>query len=128
MRQLTVRRRMAAPAEVVWDLLVTVEAWPHWGPSVRRVELDTARIVAGSRGTVVTVGGLRLPFEITDFEPGRRWAWRVAGVAATDHRVRPVGSGSEACFGVPLPVAPYSAVCAMALRRLDRLAQGAPPG
>lgn len=122
MRHLTVSRRISAPVDVVWSLLVTVQDWPRWGPSVRGVELDTERIAAGSRGTVIARGGVRLPFEITVFEPQRRWSWRVAGVAATDHSVRADGDATVVCFGVPMPVAPYAAICVIALRRIERLA------
>lgn len=122
MRTLEVSRLIAAPMAEVWELLVNVEHWPEWGPSVRGVELDTLRISAGSRGTVITRGGLRLPFDITTFEPQRRWSWRVAGLQATDHTVEHVGDGTVVRFGVPVLVAPYTGVCALALRRLERLA------
>lgn len=123
MRRLNVSLRIDAPLEVVWDLLVSVQHWPRWGPSVRGVELDTARIAAGSRGTVITRGGLRLRFEISSFEADRSWSWRVAGVPATDHRVQADGDGTIVGFGVPVAVAPYAVVCAVALRRLDRLSR-----
>lgn len=122
MRTFEVSRLIAAPVAEVWELLVGVEHWPAWGPSVRGVELDTLRISAGSRGTVITRGGLRLPFEITTFEPQRCWSWRVAGLRATDHTVEHVRGGTLVGFGVPALAAPYTAVCALALRRLERLA------
>jgi uncharacterized protein YndB with AHSA1/START domain len=121
-RRLRVSRSVAAPPAVVWDLLVTVARWPRWGPSVRAVELDTERIELGSRGVVETVAGVRLPFEITRFEPGRAWSWAVRGIAATDHVVVPAAAGTRVSFGVPWLAVPYLGVCAVALRRLDRLA------
>lgn len=127
MRHLSVSRRIAAPVDAVWDLLVTVQDWPRWGPSLRGVELDTERIVAGSRGTVIARGGVRLPFEITTFEPQQRWSWRVAGVSATDHTVHADGDATVVRFGVPMLVAPYAAVCVIALRRLERLADPSAP-
>lgn len=123
-RSLTVSRLVAAPPDVVWDLLVTVDRWPAWGPSVRAVELGTPRIALGSRGVVTTVVGARLPFEVTVFDGGHRWAWRVANVPATDHRVEAVDGATRVTFGVPWPAAPYLAVCAAALRRIERLAIG----
>ena len=105
----------------MWDLLVTVEQWPRWGPSVRAVALDTARIVGASRGTVDTVLGVTLPFEVTAFEEGRAWSWRVAGLPATDHTVVGVDGGTRVTFGVPWLAAPYLGVCALALRRIERL-------
>jgi uncharacterized protein YndB with AHSA1/START domain len=121
-KDLWVSRCVAAPPAVVWDLLVTVAQWPRWGPSVRAVELDTERIALGSRGVVETVGGVRLPFEITRFEPDRAWSWTVRGVKATDHIVGITDAGTRVSFGVPWLAAPYLGVCALALRRIERLA------
>ena len=71
------------------------------------------------------MGGIRLPFEVTRFEPGRRWAWSIAGVAATDHVVEPLDGGRcVVSFGTPWPAAAYLAVCRWALARLDRIAVG----
>jgi uncharacterized protein YndB with AHSA1/START domain len=129
-RRLEVSRTVAASPAVVWDLLVTVAQWPRWGPSVRAVELDrepdtgpgTGRIGPGSRGRVQTAVGVRLPFEITGFEPGRAWSWAVCGIEATDHTVEATDTGTRVSFGVPWLAAPYLAVCAAALRRLEQLA------
>jgi uncharacterized protein YndB with AHSA1/START domain len=125
MRSLWVHRDIEAPASVLWELLVNPQRWPSWGPSVVRAVVDDGDLRLGSRGVVTTVGGLRLPFEITAFEPGTRWAWSVAGVPATDHTVEPLAS--DRCrvgFGAPWAVAPYLAVCRSALARLDALATG----
>lgn len=123
---LTVSREMAAPAEVVWDLLTRVEAWPGWGPSVASASVPTGVITAGARGTVRTAVGLTLPFEVTAFEPGRSWAWSVAGVAATDHHVRPTEDGCVVTFGVPWWAPGYLVVCAVALGRIEQLATARP--
>lgn len=128
MKQLWVRRDIDAPVAVLWGLLVDPERWSSWGPTVRGAVLEDHRLRLGSQGTVTTVVGLRLPFEITAFEGGARWAWRVAGVPATDHTVEPLGP--DRCrvgFGVPWAAAPYLAVCRMALSRLDELATGRDP-
>ncbi len=122
MRRLRVRRDIAAPPALVWDLLVSVDQWPMWGPSVRAVDLDTARISLGSRGVVHTIAGVRLAFEITGFEAATSWSWRVGGVNATDHTLDPIAGGTRVSFGAPWLAAPYLGVCAVALRRLERLA------
>jgi uncharacterized protein YndB with AHSA1/START domain len=118
-----VTREIAAPSERLWRLLIDTRLWPAWGPSVKAVTLHSAELGLGSTGTVRTVGGLALPFEITGFEPGRSWSWSIAGVAATSHMVEPLGD--DRCrvgFGAPWLVAPYLAVCRRALIRLERLA------
>lgn len=123
MTRLWTRRTIDAPAEVLWALLTETEYWPAWGPTVRAGEIDGERFESGATGTVTTAVGIDLPFEITSFEPGVQWSWKVAGVPATDHRVEALGP--DRCrvgFGVPPLVAPYLVVCQVALRRLDALA------
>ncbi len=125
MRRLWTHRVLDAPADVVWRLLIDPEHWPSWGPSVRRAVVDGPVIERGATGTVTTVGGVTLPFEITDYDEGTRWAWKVAGLPATDHTVEPVGPGrSRVGFGVPWPAGPYLAVCRLALARLEDAARG----
>lgn len=120
-------RDLAAPAPVAWDLLVDTTRWPAWGPTVAGAEItaggDGTRIALGATGTVRTPVGLGLPFRITELDPGSRWAWAVAGVAATAHRVQPLGDDRcRVTFEVPRWALPYLGVCAVALRRLERLA------
>ncbi len=129
-RTIRVDRHISAPAEAAWQLLTDVEAWPHWGPSVRRAALEGGgtRLTAGARGTVWTVAGVRMGFTITEFEPGRRWSWRVAGVAATGHEVIDAPDGCRVAFEVPWWAGAYAAVCSVALARIDTLlAAGQPP-
>lgn len=117
-----IEREIGVPAEAAWDLLVDVERWRAWGPSVRSAGLDGERFEVGATGWVRTPFGVRLPFEITALEPGRQWSWNVARIPATDHRVRTLGPAScSVGFGVPLLAAPYGLVCRAALRRIDRL-------
>lgn len=121
---LSIGRDVAAPAETVWELLVDVDRWPQWGPSVRRAVLadGAVELACGVRDTVWTAVGVPMPFEITAFEPGRRWDWTVAGVPATGHRVQVTSGGCRVLFDVPWWAAPYLTVCAVALDRIDRLA------
>ncbi|KQP29340.1 SRPBCC family protein [Aeromicrobium sp. Leaf272] len=123
MRQLTVHRHVDVAPDAVWSLLVDLDAWPRWGPSVRRAALDDGgELGLGARGHVWTAVGVRLSFEVTSFDPGRSWAWRVAGVPATTHAVRPDGDGCRASMGAPLWAPAYLPVLAAALVRIDRIA------
>jgi len=120
----TVDRAMPVPASAAWDVIVDLDAWPVWGPSVSGAELDGAGpLRAGSRGRVITPVGVPLPFEITEFVDGRSWAWRVLGVPATRHEVVPTDSGCIVSFGVPLWAPAYLGVMALALPRIERLAR-----
>lgn len=122
MKRLWVSRDIAAPADVMWELLVDVRRWPEWGPSVRHATLATSRLELASTGTVRTVIGLELSFEVTSFEEGRSWSWNVAGYPATDHVVEARGPGASCVkFGVPWIAQPYLVVCRVALRRLEKL-------
>ncbi len=125
---LSVDRFIAAPPSVVWNLLVDLDAWPQWGPSVSAAWLDApyARLESNVTGTVRTSFGVTVPFTVTEFEPGRRWAWKVAGIPATHHRIEPVGNQSRASMAVPWWAAAYLSVCAIALRRIDHLATAGP--
>ncbi len=124
MRTVRVHRELIAGPATAWDLLVDPRRWPEWGPSVRSAEVDGGVLGPGAEGTVTTAVGVRLPFRVTSFEPGRRWAWAVAGLPATDHTVEATSPGRcRVGFGVPWPAAPYLAVCRVALDRLDNLAR-----
>ncbi len=88
----TVGRTISASAQDGWDILVDLDAWPRWGPTVRRAELDhPSPLALGSTGRVWTPVGIAVPFVITEFDAGRSWSWAVAGVPATAHRVEPRG-------------------------------------
>ncbi|KQH80673.1 polyketide cyclase [Mycobacterium gordonae] len=119
----SVNRFVAASPEAAWDLLVDLDAWPRWGPSINGAELDQPgrRLGPGVTGTVQTALLVRLPFAVTDFEPGRCWAWKVAGIPATWHRVDPADGGARVTFGVPRWAPAYLAVCEIALRRIEKL-------
>ena len=123
MKQRWVTAEIDAPAAIAWGLLVDLDAWPRWGPSVRRASVDGGVLAAGARGTVATALGVSLAFEVTAFEPGVRWAWRVGGIHATDHRVEPLGAGRcRVGCGIAWPATPYLGVCRIAIGRLASLA------
>ncbi|HUW04352.1 MAG TPA: SRPBCC family protein [Acidimicrobiales bacterium] len=124
MRTFWLTHDIEAPANVLWDLLTDTDQWPLWGPSVRSATVDDGRrLSADSKGTVSTALGITLPFAITDWADGARWAWTVAGIPATTHSVEALSPTlSRVGFGVPAAAAPYLMVCRVALRRLDRTA------
>lgn len=76
------------------------------------------------RGRVQTAIGLWLPFEIDQWQAGAYWHWRVGGVAATGHRVQSLDAGScEIVFTMPAWAPFYRPVCALAIKRIARLAR-----
>ena len=122
MKRVLIWRTIDAPAETVWSLLTDLESWPVWGPTVTGARLETGSFELGATGTVDTVLGVGLPFEVVEFVEGTSWAWKVAGVPATEHLVEAKGSSCRAGFGVPWPLAAYLGICHISLRRLDDLA------
>ncbi|MFB6281373.1 MAG: SRPBCC family protein [Haloferacaceae archaeon] len=124
-RRIDVARTVRAPAGRAWDLLRDPERWPEWGPGVAAVDCPADRIRRGTEGRVRVVGlGAWVSFRITACEE-RRWAWRVAGVPATGHRVEPRDEGrSTVAVEVPPAAAPYVPVCRRALSRFAALAEG----
>ena len=123
---LTVDRVIAAPPEALWQLLVDLDAWPRWGPPIRRAELDPpfGELQLGATGRVYTYLPVAAPFIVDEFDPGRYWSWTVAGLPATNHRVDPADEGARVTIGVPWWSAPYLTVCAVALRRMQTLLTG----
>jgi len=123
-RRWTVHRHIPVPPDVVWQLLTDLTAWPRWGPTVSAATFDDdAALTAGTRGAVKTLFGVSLPFVITDFVPGRRWAWTVAGIPATVHEVEPAEDGCRASMSAPLWAPAYVPVLEIALARIDRMAR-----
>ena len=124
-RSFDVSRTAGADCGKAWRLLTDTRRWPEWGPSVRAVRCREPVITSGSRGKVLTAFRVWLPFEVTEWEQGRRWAWKVAGVTATGHRVEPGGKGRcRVVFEVPLLAAPYGLLCLVAANRIVRLLEG----
>ncbi|WP_416839610.1 SRPBCC family protein [Haloferax sp. DFSO52] len=125
-RRLVVSRAISVPTHVAWDVLVSIDDWPVWGPSVSAVRGIDGRIEAGSQGDV-RVAGVWVPFTVETCAD-HRWTWRVAGIPATGHRV--TATGVDQCsvaFEIPLVASPYAVVCAAALRRIERLATSERP-
>lgn len=115
---------MDASAEAVWHVLTDLEQWPEWGPTVSGATLDRGGFELGATGRVWTPVGVPLPFVITECEPGRTWAWRVAGVPATRHGVEPRDGGCRAWMSAPVWAPAYLPVLALGLRRIEEIAAG----
>ncbi len=119
----TVSRDIQASPEKVWDILVDLDAWPQWGPTVSAAKLsEDGPLALGSRGEIRTPLGVWLPFSIVEFEPGRCWKWEVAGIPATWHAVEPTEEGCRVSFGAPWWATAYLPVGVVALARIARMA------
>ena len=81
---------VAASPGRVWELLVDVERWPEWTPSVTSVRsLDTGPLAVGSR---VEISQPRIPtgtYTVTALEPGSSFTWeqRQPGSTVSAHHL-----------------------------------------
>ena len=117
-----ISRVVGAGPSTVWQLLTDTFSWKVWGPTVLAVRFSDRYIKKGSHGRVKTALHFWVPFEVTDFDPGKYWSWRIFGINATGHRVEPLDESScRLVFQVPLWAAPYLVVCKIALDRIVRL-------
>lgn len=67
----TSRHEAAVPPTAVWEkAYADAEAWPQWNAELRSASLD-GPLALGARARIVFRTGLRLRFEIVEFEPGR---------------------------------------------------------
>lgn len=121
----TVSRNIDASADAVWHVLTDLDAWPKWGPTVAGAELDGSGFEVGATGRVWTPVGIPLPFVISELDPGRMWAWTVAGVPATRHGVQPREAGCLVWMRAPLWAPAYLPVLVIALRRIAEMAGAA---
>lgn len=118
-----VSRDVEAPADRVWRILTDLEAWPRWGLTVARAELDGTAFLLGATGRVWTPVGVPLPFVISELDPDRMWGWDVAGVPATRHGVRPTDGGCRVWMSAPFWAPSYLPVLELAVRRIEKMAQ-----
>jgi uncharacterized protein YndB with AHSA1/START domain len=121
-RRLVVRRDVAAPVDIVWDVLTDTDCWPDWGPSVTAVETDSRYISDRSTGRVRVAGAVWLPFDVTACAP-YRWAWDVAQLPATGHFAEERTTGSVVGFEIPPLATGYAPICARACRRIATIAK-----
>ena len=113
---------------VAWERYAVLDAWSSWAPQIRGVDADGTRLVRGLTGEVRVVGGLRVPFVVTDVdERAMRWSWiaRVGPVVLTlHHDVAPARRGRQGTVaglvleGATPLVAAYAPLTRLALARL----------
>lgn len=89
-----------APAERVWQVMIDVERWHEWTPSVTSIKrLEPGEFREGSRVRIKQPKLAPTVLTVTHLEPGRSFTWRTRApgleVTAT-HTVMPAGKGSQA--------------------------------
>lgn len=113
-----------APLQV-WAVWTDVAAWPRWNPGVRSVTLLDGARVAGP-GVRARVRQPQLPaavYEVTVWEPPRRWVWvaRSPGIVSTaSHEVRDLGDGRCRVTGSVVHAGPLAPLVALVTGGLAR--------
>jgi carbon monoxide dehydrogenase subunit G len=86
-----------APAEIIWAVMVDVERWSEWTPSMQRVErLDAGPFAVGSRARVRQP---RIPpaiWVVTELVRGSSFTWVSHGLGqhhVATHRIDPRADG-----------------------------------
>ena len=90
---------VAAPANVVWDVMSDIERWPEWTRSVRQAQLlDGGGLRPGQRARIRQPRVPVAVWTVDRIEHGRTFAWHsdAAGLHSVgEHTVEPTGSDSS---------------------------------
>lgn len=116
-------RDIDAPAEQVWDVIVDVERWPEWTPTVTSVRrLDDGPFGVGSR---VEIRQPKLPkaqWEVTEVVAGRSFTWEATGPGMRSiarHEVVPREGAAAITLSVE-QLGPMGAVAALVWRGITQ--------
>jgi uncharacterized protein YndB with AHSA1/START domain len=97
-------REIAASPQTVWSVIVDVEKWPEWTPSMREVKrIDAGPLSIGSRARIKQPRLMPFTWTVTHLERGKGFTWtmRSPGVSVTArHYVDPTPGGSRATLSV----------------------------
>lgn len=89
----------SASPELVWRVLIDVEHWRDWTPTVVEIKpLDGARLELGARYRVVQPKLRPAIYEITKCVPNQRFTWAQklpGGALAAEHRITPRDGATE---------------------------------
>jgi uncharacterized membrane protein len=91
---------IAAPAEIVWEVMQDGERWPEWTASVTSVKrLDDGPLRVGSRALIRQPKFPPARWTVTELLPGRSFTWK-SGMPGLwvygKHSVEPLGTGTRA--------------------------------
>jgi carbon monoxide dehydrogenase subunit G len=80
----TVTIDIEAPPAKVWEVLIDVERWSEWTPTVTEVQrLDDGPLRSGSRASVVQPKLPKTEYVVTDLVAGRSFTWVARGPGVT---------------------------------------------
>lgn len=123
MMHIEVSQAIEAPRSKVWGLLTYTDRWEEWSPFVSGVDSSRKRINRGTTGRIKTPVGVRVPFEVTEYESDEYWKWDVARIPATGHRLARASGKTVVAIEVPLYAAGSAPLCRRGLDNLCELAE-----
>jgi uncharacterized protein YndB with AHSA1/START domain len=94
---IAVTTTIAAPSAIVWDILIDVERWPEWTPTMKSVKRREETPFA--IGSTARISQPRLPmatWTVTEFDAGRSFTWEaplLGGRMIGGHTVESDGAG-----------------------------------
>ncbi len=93
-----------APAERVYDVMIDIDRWHEWTPSITSIRrLNEAAFAIGTRALVRQPKLPPATWTISKIEPGRRFEWvnKAPGLKVTGHHsVTPTATGSRATLAL----------------------------
>lgn len=91
-----------APPERIWPILVDVERWPSWSPTMTSVELlDEGPLRVGSRAKVTQPKFPTATYEVTELVANRSFTWVGVNLGVTGtalHELTPLPGGRTKLF------------------------------
>ena len=88
---------IAAPPELVWQVVTDIDNWPQWTPTVDAAKrLDDGPFAVGSQALMKQPGLPEATWTVTELTDGARFIWesRLYGVqVAATHEVAPADGG-----------------------------------
>src|SRR5262245_16896058 len=74
--EIKVSVEVTRPPDVVWPVLVDIERWPDWTPSITEVErLDQSPLGIGSRVCIRQPRLKTMVWRVSEFNQGRFFTW-----------------------------------------------------
>src|SRR5271163_4274681 len=95
-----------APAEHVWSVLLDIERWPDWNPTITSLQrLDTGPFTVGNRARIRQPKLRPAVWRVTELDNANTrsftWITRSPGVQVTGgHRVETTGDGSRVTLSI----------------------------
>src|SRR6476646_653746 len=97
--EISVSTEIESSPNAVWPVLIDVERWPEWTPSISRVErLDRSPFGMGTRVRIYQPKLKTMVWQVSEFKPGRQFIWeaRSRGIfVVASHEIQAIARGAS---------------------------------